>query len=91
MPDNYTPSQTDVAWTRSTLRMIAIGGAWMFPAAALVFTRSGERELTFTSRCDVPHEMPLQESDETAGEFQDRMIERVRKNVEAIGWKMVTP
>lgn len=69
-----------VAWCRRQVDMIRVGGVWGIPRSGLIFTRTGENELTLTARMPWMPEMPVtreqlaqqqqEEYDETAEHMQ---------------------
>lgn len=51
------PAPEHVAWCRAQVEMLKIGGVWGIPRSGLIFTRTGEDELTLTARMPWMPEM----------------------------------
>lgn len=47
----------DVHWSQDLMKMIRIGGKWAVPRSGLVFTKTGEHELTLTEKMPFTPEM----------------------------------
>jgi hypothetical protein len=76
-----------VEWCRRQVNMIRVGGVWGIPRSGLIFTRTGEDELTLTQRMPWIDGMPIT-PDQLADQQQDEYDETAR-HMRAAGITMI--
>lgn len=49
--------ELDIQWSRNLISTLSIGGTWMVPRSGLIFSKTGEKELTLISKMPFMPEM----------------------------------
>ena len=78
-----------VAWCKTQVDMLRIGGVWAIPRSGLIFTRTGENELTLTARMPWMPEMEGTITAEQLAEQQQDEYETNRRYFAAAGVTMI--
>jgi hypothetical protein len=84
--DEQKPEQA--AWCRQQIDLLKIGGVWGIPRSGLIFTRTGENELTLTARMPWMAEMEGTITPEQLVEQQQDEYELNRRHFQAAGITM---
>jgi hypothetical protein len=82
-PDPLDPDH--VQWCANTFNLIRHGGVWGIPRTGLIFTRTGENELTLTARMPYMDGMEELLTPEQLDEQQQSDYEGTRIHMEAAG------
>ena len=78
-----------IAWCRQQIDMLRIGGVWAIPRSGLIFTKTGDNELTLTARMPWMPEMEDTITPEQLVEQQQNEYETNERHFRAAGITMV--
>ncbi len=82
MPKTKYP-KSDIQWSYDHFNRMNIGGVWMVPRSGLIFTRTGPKTLSLTTR--IPWEKQVPCSKETLEAIQQEDFECIKARFEAAG------
>lgn len=76
---DWKPSDEDAIWLQNLINSLKIGGKWLVPDVGVVYTRTGEKEITLS----------LIVSTKSRFEDVDNLVDRTNKVAEKAGIKVI--